>query len=92
MLAPYRMWPARALHGAARRGGRGLANGKGRQNGKRAHRGCLGMRRGSPRGVTGWGYSAMTTFYGQPTAATELIVREVLQGGETEGWGLKSVE
>ena len=34
----------------------------------------------------------MTTFYGQPTAATELIVREVLQGGEMEGWGLKSVE
>jgi len=50
------------------------------------------MRRGSPRGVAGWGCSATWTFHEQATAAAELIVREVLQGGEMEGWGLKSIE
>ena len=62
--------------------------------------GTSGRRSQGLRGATmrlakraaGVGRLGNQTFHGRLMAAAELVAGEVLQGGEPDGWGLKSVE
>ena len=44
------------------------------------------------KGAAGVGRLGNQMFHGWLMAAAELVAGEVLQGGEPDGWGLKSVE
>jgi hypothetical protein len=56
--------------------------------------GCvLGLRggvEGITKGVKGWGDMEMRMFHGWRGRRAEVVAEEGLQGGEKDGWGLKS--